>query len=170
MYSIGAKVVHPFYGPGTIVDVRGDNVDGTGQRYYVIETLARSNILRFMVEVDGAEERGLRLASDMRRLRSVLIDAVIASAERPIEKRFVLRQRRIRQWLVSGSLEQVAAAYADLLRLRTRRRMGVNDRRLLQEAKDRLAGEWALTADCSLTRATGQLERVVQESLLGDQG
>jgi len=159
MFPIGAKVVHPCYGAGTIVRITEKAIGDSNHAYYIISTVSRP--MELMVPVERAEEVKLRPVGQADELH----DQLVACAQELPPEHFGqdLRQRKtsMRDLLKSGSFHLVAQVARTLAALNTRRPLGTVDRQLFDQGKDLLAGELALSAGHDIEQAM----QIVQQHL-----
>lgn len=152
MFAIGAKVVHPCYGAGTIVRVSEKHIGATTRSYYIINTVSRP--MELMVPVSRAEEVELRDVGEADTLREQLTICTSLPQEEEINKDLRSRQAAMRENLKSGSFASVATVARMLFFLNNRRPLGTIDRQLFEQSKEFLAGELALAADEEIDKAT----------------
>jgi CarD family transcriptional regulator len=161
MYTVGAKVVHPCHGAGTIVHIQEKSIGDISHTYYVIKTASSSRSMQLMVPVNRADDVGLRQVGKPSKLRKALQSCSEKPAEDDIEKDFRTRQSIVTDKLKSGQFEEITDAVRDLFFLNTLRPLGMTDRRTLEEGKEILAGELALAAGLDI----GDAMKEINESL-----
>ncbi|MHB1357390.1 MAG: CarD family transcriptional regulator [Anaerolineae bacterium] len=159
MYTVGAKVVHPCYGAGTIVKIQEKDIGTTIRRYYVIYTVGRP--MQLMVAVENAQSVGLRDVGPEISLRETLNAGSVAPVDGEISADLRGRQMAMRERLKSGEFNQVVDVVRQLFFLNARRPLGSVDRQLFDQGKDLLAGELALSCDAEVTDAMHQIEGVL---------
>ena len=155
-YSIGSKVVHPFYGAGVIVSVQEKRIGDTNHAYYVI--LTRSNAMQLMVPVHRAQSVGLRDVGEGDGLRQMLVSCSQVPGDGEIETDLRARQLAMRERLKSGSFEYVADVVRKLYFMNARRPLGTIDRQLFDQGKDLLASELALSLGYEMPDALQEIE------------
>ncbi len=153
MYSVGSKIVHPFYGAGTIVRIQEKSLGDMTNQYYVIDTVPGPRELRVMVPIKNAAEIGLREVGDAESLRALLASAAQPPEERDVVHDFRKRRSLITESLKSGSFSQVVEAVRMLHFMSTERTLSMTDRALLDQGKEILASELALSAGADLQQA-----------------
>ena len=156
MYAVGARVVHPSYGAGTIVQIQEKTIDGSDHEYYVIDVVGGS--MQVMVPVQHANRLGLRPVGKLVRLRRALACCCVAPAEEEIERDYRVRHRKMGEQVKSGSFDKVASAVRILFFMGTQRNLGVTDRQTFQRGRDILAGELALASEMDVEEATRRIE------------
>ncbi len=156
MFPVGSKVVHPFYGAGTITKIQEKSIGETSHAYYIISTVSRP--MQLMVPVDRADEINLRPVAPARKLRSELKICAKPPAEDEISKDLRARQAMMREQLKSGCFEQIVHVARVLYFMSNRRPLGTVDRQLLEQGKDLLAGELALASELEIEQAKKEIE------------
>lgn len=156
MYPIGAKVVHPCYGAGSITRIQHKTIGETTNSYYVIRTVVRS--MEVMVPVDRASEVGVRDIGDAEVLRSSLEICSELPEAQSIVSDLRSRQTEMRDLLKSGAYREIAHVTRTLYFLNNRRPLGTVDRQLFEQGKEMLAGELALALGVDLNAAMQEVE------------
>jgi RNA polymerase-interacting CarD/CdnL/TRCF family regulator len=162
------KVVHPFYGAGTIKDIQAEDIDEEKYRYYVIDTVPSPNSTEVIVPVDGAVDAGLRPVNDMEKIDAMLNNGCVAPDPDDIEDDFRTRQDAMRKSIKSGSFERALEAVSKLVFMGSERSLSIPDRQILDKGKDLLACEVALASDCSVDAAKEKVEEYL-ESMLAEE-
>jgi len=163
MYAVGSKVVHLSRGAGTIVGIQKKRIGDTSRTYYIIDTADK--LMQLMVPVKLAEDGRLRPVGKESRLRRVLAARCTAAAEDEIPADYRARKAIMSAKFKSGRFEEVASAVRALSLLGSRRRLGMTDRRFLDDGKDLLAGELALASDLGLSEAMEEIEESLAQML-----
>ena len=166
MYAVGSKVVHPFRGAGTIIDIQQKRIGDITRTYYVIDTVVGKS-MRLMVPVKLAEDGRLRPVGKEARLRKVLAARCMAYTEDEIPQDYRARKKVMSAKLRTGRFEEVASAVSALFHLSSRRRLGMTDRQMLDGGKDFLAGELALASNSELSEALAEIEESLAQLLPG---
>ena len=164
-FSVGAKVVHPAYGPGKIIAIAQKQFLDQVKEYYVIRVPTKR--LRVMVPTSKAEEVGLRPIS--KRLAFDVMWATLRDSPEPLPTDWKERKQTILDSIVSGSLLKVARVIRDLAALREERiKLNNTDRVLLDEAESVLANELALAEDMEPKKALSLIQSEVLAVMAGD--
>ena len=163
MYAVGSKVVHLSHGAGTIVDIQQKRIGDTTRTYYVIDTVSKP--MRLMVPVTLATDGRLRSVGKQARLRKVLAARCVTPPEDEIPQDYRARKQVMSAKLKSGRFEEVASAVTGLFALSCRRRLGMTDRRFLDNGKDFLAAELALASGLELSQAMEEIEENLTQML-----
>ncbi len=159
MYPIGSKIVHPFYGAGTIVRIQEKSLGDSTNRYYVIDTVPGPREMRLMVPVEKAANLGLREVGDTKTLRALLEEACSPPEACEVIHDFRKRRSLITEQLKSGSFSQVMEAVRMLHYMGTERTLSMTDRSMLEQGKEILASELALSTGLDLNQALAEIER-----------
>ncbi len=162
-YIVGSKVVHPCYGAGTIVKIQNKEVDAAVRSYYVISTISRP--MQLMVAVDNADSAGLRKVGQETNLRQTLSVGAVRPADNEIPTDLRARQTEMREWLKSGAFDKVVEVVRRLFFLNARRPLGSVDRQMLDQGRELLAGELALSCDTKLNEAMHEIDGVLATML-----
>ena len=164
-FNIGAKVVHPAYGPGKIIAITRKQFLDQVKEYYVIGVPTRR--LRVMVPTSKAEKVGLRPISTPVAFEAMW--AALRDDPEPLPKDWKERKQTILDSIVSGSLLKVARVIRDLAALREERiKLNNTDRVLLDEAESVLANELALAEDMEPKKALSLIQSEVLAVMAGD--
>ncbi len=156
MFPIGSKVVHPFYGAGTITKIQEKSIGESSHAYYIISTVSRP--MQLMVPVDRADEINLRPVAPARQLLNDLQICAEPPADSEISKDLRARQATMREQLKSGCFDQIVNVARVLYFMNSRRPLGTVDRQLLEQGKDLLAGELALASEVEIEQAKQEVE------------
>ncbi len=159
MYEPGMKVVHPFYGAGTIAEVQAEDIENEEQRYYIIETVPNPNSTEVIVPVEGAVDAGLRPVNDLEDIEAMLNDGCVPPDPEDIEDDFRTRQDAMKKGLKSGSFKRALEAVTKLIFMSSERSLSIPDRQILDKGKDLLACEVALASDSSMDVAREKVEQ-----------
>ena len=159
IYEIGDKVVHPAYGAGIVKSVVRRSIAGEPRRYYVIDPLAHD--MEIMVSVDKAQLIGLRNAMRHSDLAEIL-STLNASAEQ-LPPDHEERQQQLGEKLQSGDAYQVGEVVRDLTEFERQKegRLGSRDARLLEQARECLAGELAVVEGLSFEEALARIDEAL---------
>jgi len=143
-FPVGAKVVHPCYGAGIITRITEKAIGDSLHAYYIIKTVSRP--MELMVPVERAEEVRLRPVGDEEELRQQLAECAELPPHEDLGQDLRQRQTSMRDQLKSGCFDQVARVARTLFFLNARRPLGTVDRQLLDQGREFLAGELALSS------------------------
>lgn len=141
-FSVGDKVVHPRYGPGTVAGIESKELMDGPKQYYVIEMAGPG--MTVQIPVGRASEVGLRSAMARSRLPQVLI--ILQRRPHPLPQDYRERQARIEAQLRTGRVSQLAMAVRDLTWHRKLAHLTKTDVNNLRQGSDLLAAEMALVS------------------------
>lgn len=158
MYSIGAKIVHPAYGAGTIVRIQEKTLGECRNCYYIIESVPGPHEMHIMVPVDHATDIGLRPIGQAKQLRTWLDLAGTPPPTSEVIHDFRARKSSLLELLKSGSFLKVTHAVRMLYFLGTEHPLSMTDRFLLDQGKQILASELALATEATLEAAMEEIE------------
>jgi RNA polymerase-interacting CarD/CdnL/TRCF family regulator len=159
MFKKGEIVMHPNYGAGMVIDIKGITVDGHKRCYYHVDLVDGERFL--MIPVDEAETIGLGLIVDSANLLDVLRSAPIE-----LDKDYRQRQARLAEKIYSGDPEQVAEALRDLAWRKRTAKLSIRDGILLRKAKRLLASVFALRrSDRDFDKARSRLSRILLQNI-----
>ena len=157
-FYVGAKVVHPAYGPGKILAITRKQFLDQVQEYCVIRVPTQR--LRVMVPTSKAEEVGLRPISGPVAFEAMW--ATLRDDPQPLPDDWKERKQAIVDSISSGSLFELARAIRDLAALRRERKLGNTDRELLDEVETVLANELALAQNMETKRALAKIKSEIE--------
>jgi len=162
-FEVGDPVFSPAHGLGQVVAIERRDVDGDARDVYVILITVQGTDIRLVVPVQGTRTVGLRRPIDRKTATSVL--DVFKEPHSAVEGIPWVRQlRHYQQLLHSGSAEEVARVFRDLLRLRLRKELSFGQRQLLDSARRMLVKEVALAFGDTEARVERRFERAVGPS------
>lgn len=156
----GDIVVHPQHGTATVVEVEDREVGGTSRRYVVLQHADADLILR--IPLDQLDQLGVRDTAGRPEAERILrvLSAPAGELSASWQDRRAYNRRRIR----SGDLEEVAAVVRDLHTWTEERDAPAADRRMLEEARERMANELA----DSLGLPVDEVEEMITAQLSAD--
>ncbi|MGQ9494315.1 MAG: CarD family transcriptional regulator [Anaerolineae bacterium] len=157
-FIVGQKVVHPWYGAGTIVEVRTGHKDEEHEKYYVIRI--PSTELTVHVPVEAAQEAGLRQPASTNALNRAL--DVLGTQPAELPKDYRERHALIVQTMQSGEVTSLAQIIRDLSALQEKKPLSVLESGLLTKAKRQLAGELALVIGQEMSEALRRIEEALR--------
>lgn len=160
MYRQGDRVVHPNHGAGIVKQIIAADADDASAHYYVIELYA--NRLTVMVPVDNADSIGLRPAEE-----NLVTAALAVLHEQPhhLPSDFKARQKELTEKLRSGDTRLIAEVCRDLTWRSKCGQLTSTDARLLEQARNFVATEYAAVRSCGADSAFEQVSDLVAEGL-----
>lgn len=163
MYQVGSKVVHPSYGAGVIDSIEEKSIGDITQTYYIIKTLPNPRAMELMVPVSRADQMGLRQVGDLQEIEEILQACEEPPPEDQMERDFRTRQSQLTELLEPGCFSKTTQVARILYYMNIERPLGMTDRRILNEAQDKMAGELALAADISMTEAMDRVSDALEQ-------
>ena len=157
-YEIGAKVIHPAYGPGRIIAIKEKQFNQQVNRYYMIHMPAQR--MTVMVPVQSADDLGLRPISKPVALEEMW--QVLEATSKDLNSDWKLRKNDLTEQIHTGDILQVAEAIRDLTGRRQEQPLSQTDRELLDQAEMFLAAELALARDIELSEALSLIHARMQ--------
>lgn len=160
-FHVGDRLLHPRYGPGTLVSVEELSDNGEVEEYYVIQLTRRKG--RLLTPVEKAESVGLHKPGSKEDVRKLW--KVLARQPKEMSSDYRKRRREARRTFREGSLIDVGRVVRDLAWRKSEGVATMGDRRLLKRAKNLLAEELAALDSMDKNEATERVESVLEEQL-----
>ena len=155
IYQVGDKVVHPVYGAGIITGIAQKSIAGDLHRYYVIDPMTYD--MQIMVPVERIKDVGLRKVLKRSGIARVL--RVLRRAPDELSGDHKERQELATEKLQSTNLIEIAEVMRNLSWQQQRKgHLGSKDTRLLERARDLLAGELADVEGLGIEDALARIE------------
>ena len=153
-FSVGDKVVHPYYGPGRITSVeRKELLDGQ-KLYYEIEIPIHD--LSVYLPRETMKEIGVRPAISRARLSRVL--ARLSSRPRRLPEDF---KEEVWERLKTGRVMQMAEVVRDLTWHEKRDHLTKKDTEFLAQGTQRLTAEMALVSGAEVS----DMKKTIEDTL-----
>jgi len=158
-YQVGDKVVHPVYGAGIITGITQKSIAGDLRRYYVIDPMTYD--MQIMVPVDNVKDVGLRDVLKRSGIARVL--RVLRSTPDELMNNHKERQELATEKLRSANPIKIAEVMRNLSWLERRKgHLGAKDTRLLDRARNLLAGELAVAESIEIADALARIETALK--------
>ncbi len=158
---IGDKLMHPVYGPGTLISIEKQRTNGEVVEYYVIE-LARDRG-RLATPVEKAEELGLhRPISKTQRDK---VWKALSGRPRSLPQEYLKRRKKIFSAFREGNVVDAGRAVRDLAWREIQGHATMGDRRLLKRGKELLARELAAADGMGKDETLELIESTFEETL-----
>lgn len=157
MFQIGDKIFYPMHGGGIIEKIEEKEMFGQTQLYYVVNIPHRN--MQVMLPLDKTEKLGMRPIVDPDKLDDVL--STFHSGETdttPMND--TQRQRLNMSKIKSGDICEEVAVIRDLLRIKNKRKLGMADKNMLDNARQILISEVVLVKDIPHDQATHLLDEI----------
>ena len=159
-FSKGDYVVYPSYGPGKIIGVKKEIINGKRIELFIISINERV-VLR--IPVEKIKDLGLRKLSTANRLKDAL--AVLKSKAK--KKRKTMWSRRAQEYetkILSGNLVSIAEVLKELYKKDSFDESSFSEKQIYASALDRLARELAAMKKLDKEAATKELEDILSNA------
>jgi len=154
-YQVGDKIVHPVYGAGIITGITQKSIAGDLRRYYVIDPMTYD--MQIMVPVERVKDLGLRKVLKRSGIARVL--RVLRSTPDELTGDHKERQELATEKLQSANPVEIAGVIRNLSWHQKRKgHLGAKDTRLLERARNLLAGELAVAEGLEIENALARIE------------
>jgi CarD family transcriptional regulator len=156
MFQIGDKIFYPMHGGGIIEKIEEKEIFGQTQLYYVVNIPHRN--MQVMLPFDKTEKLGMRPIVDPDRLDAVL--STFHDGETDTSMNDSQRQRMNLTKVKSGDICEELEVIRDLLRIKTKRKLGMADKNMLDNVRQILISEVVLVKDIPHDQASHLLDRM----------
>ena len=159
-FNKGDNVVYPSYGPGKILAIKKEIIDGKRIQVLIISINERV-ILR--IPVEKIKDLGLRKLSTANRLKDAM--AVLKSKSRKRKK--TMWSRRAQEYeakILSGNLVSIAEVLKELYKKDSFDESSFSEKQIYASALDRLARELAAMKKLDKDTATKELENILKNA------
>ena len=156
-FKVGDKAVYPAHGVAEVMAVESREIAGLKKSFYILKVLETG--MKLMVPTDGADRAGLRMViskKDADKVLKILKSDEIAVDAQPWNRRY----REYMELLQSGSPFQVAKVLRDLYRLKGSKDLSFGERRLLEQARNRLVTELALARKVKQDKVEAEIHAI----------
>lgn len=154
-FAVGDKASYPVRGIVEVMGIEEREIGGSRLSFYVLRALETQD--KVLVPTQGARERGLRAL-----VEPAAAPAVYALLDVPgtldVKEAPNRRHRHLKERLDTGSVEEAAAVYRDLQRLREKKVLSFGEVRMLDTARARLATELSLSTQQPVEEVAKRLE------------
>lgn len=157
MFQIGDKIFYPMQGGCIITAIEERDILGETQLYYMMNILHRN--MQVSIPVDKIETLGIRPV-----VKPDLLDDVLTTfhdGETDTSCRDNQRHRRDIGKLKSGDIYEGAEVIRDLIRIANRKKLGITDKNMLDNARQILLSEVVLVKNIPLEQASDLLDQVI---------
>lgn len=160
-FQVGARVVHPVHGVGTVKALTEQQFSGaTKRRYYEVTTEGPT----VWVPIDKHGHSVLREIASKASLAECR-DA-LSGHPLPFDSQRQVRQQEIAERLKSGLLPALCEMVRDLRARNWGTTLGVTEQDVLRRISRMLCDEWAAAAGVSHAHALGEIEDLLHEGSL----
>lgn len=158
MFQIGDKIFYPMHGGGIIEKIEEKEIFGKTQLYYVVNIPHRN--MQVMLPLDKTEKLGMRPIVDSDQLDAVLNTINDVETE-TTALNDTQRQRLNMTKIKSGDIYEEVAVIRDLLRIKNKRKLGMADKNMLDNARQILISEVVLVKDIPHDQASHLLDSML---------
>ena len=159
-FNKGDYVVYPSYGPGKILGIKKEIINGKRIQVLIISINERV-ILR--IPVEKILDLGVRKLSTANRLK----DAMLVLKAKAKKKRKTMWSRRAQEYeakILSGNLVSIAEVLKELYKKNAYEDSSFSEKQIYASALDRLAREVAAMKKLDKEAATKELENILKSA------
>jgi len=156
MFEIGEKIVYPSHGVGKIDGIEDQEIAGQKMTCYVLHISEKK--LKILLPVINAGKVGLRhliREEDVEKVLEIL-GQEMDEMPKKWSKRWVMNHEKLR----TGSIYDIAKVYRNLSRLEKSKVLSLNEKRMLDNAKELMVSEIAHSRKIGFIQA----ESLISES------
>jgi RNA polymerase-interacting CarD/CdnL/TRCF family regulator len=163
MFQIGARIIHPSYGAGTVIKIEKLPCLGSNKLYYSIELLDDPKT-HVWIPIKDAEEKGMRHPTSKSQLN--LIWRVLRSEPETLSRDHRKRLEYLQEKLHGGDIFQIVEVVRDMFWKDHRsNRLTIQGRRLYKRGLWLLTGEVAAVQGCDFAAAQAMISDNLGASL-----
>ena len=159
MFKVGAKVVYPHHGAGTVVKKESREVLGQKREYLTIRIL--HNDMTVQVPADNAEAVGLRPVIDEKMVEVVVKALKGGGTQMP--KNWNRRFKHNRDKMKTGDIFELAEVVRNLAQRDQEKGLSTGEKQMFSNAKRILASELMFAKGMEEDEAREYLEEVLEE-------
>ena len=159
-FNKGDHVVYPSYGPGKILAIKKEIINGKRIQVLIISINDRV-VLR--IPVEKIKDLGLRKLSTANRLK----DAIAVLKSKAKKKKKTMWSRRAQEYetkILSGNLVSIAEVLKELYKKDSFDESSFSEKQIYASALDRLARELAAMKKLDKDTATKELENILKSA------
>src|SRR5688572_19617463 len=160
LFKVGAKVVYPHHGAGTVVKKESREVLGQKREYLTIKIL--HNDMTVQVPCDNAEKVGLRKVIDEKQVEVVLKALTGGGTQMP--KNWNRRFKHNRDKMKTGDILELAEVVRNLSLRDHEKGLSTGEKQMFVKAKKILASELMYAKNMDEEEAAAWLEDVLADS------
>lgn len=157
MFQVGDKIFYPMHGGGIVERIEEKEIFGQTQLYYVVNIPHRN--MQVMLPFDKTEKLGMRPIIDSDKLDDVL-QSFHTIEPQTTAMNDTQRQRLNLSKIKSGDIYEEIEVIRDLLRIKNKRKLGMADKNMLDNARQILISEVVLVKDIPHEQATHLLDQM----------
>ena len=156
-FKVGDKAVYPAQGVAEVISIDEKLVNGTVQRFYVLQILDTEK--KIMVPVAYAEQVGLRQViseQEIREIFDILRETTVSFDTQTWNRRY----RGFMDKIKTGSIYDVAEVLRDLYRLKATKQLSFGERRMLDTARSLIVKEIAIAREQTEEQVRTEIEAI----------
>ncbi len=157
MFSVGAKIVHPMHGAGTIQKIEEKKILGVVKQYYILKLPC--NDMSVMIPVDAEASVGIRKIVDEETIKDAI--RVLRQDSTKMDKNWNRRYRENMEKLKTGNILAVAEVVRNLMRVSREKNLSSGEAKMLANARQILISEIILSCRISQKEA----EKLVEDAV-----
>lgn len=157
MFSVGAKIVHPMHGAGTIQKIEEKKILGVVKQYYILKLPC--NDMSVMIPVDAEASVGIRKIVDEETIKDAI--RVLGQDSTKMDKNWNRRYRENMEKLKTGNILAVAEVVRNLMRVSREKNLSSGEAKMLANARQILISEIILSCRISQKEA----EKLVEDAV-----
>ena len=159
-FRVGDRVVYPSHGSGTVASIEKRTVLDTECDY--LEVSLKASDMRVMIPVEEAETVGLRKVVGAEAVSDCL--DLLRAEETKMSSNWNRRFRANTEKIKTGDIFEVAEVVRNLTIRDVRRGLATSERKMLDETREILCSEIALSMGVSLEEAEEMVDEALEES------
>jgi len=160
-FKVGDRVVYPSHGSGTIKNIETKEVLGSECKY--LEVSLKASDMKVMIPVDEAETVGLRKVVDREDVEKCL--SLLGEEQSEMSSNWNRRYRANTEKVKTGDIFEVAEVVRNLTVRDERRGLATSERKMLDETREILCSEVALSLDIDLEEAEEMIDSALESSI-----
>jgi CarD family transcriptional regulator len=164
VFNVGDVVVYPIHGVARITEIRTENIGGSDQMCYILETEVSTASVRPVIKlpVDKVESNRVRRIVGEDEVLQV-IEILQNRAIKTDSQTWNRRHREYQDKMRTGSIFKAAEVYRDLCLLKESKDLSHGERRLFDQAKNLLIKELAIAKKTDETEIERTLNNIFQK-------
>ena len=159
-FNKGDHVVYPSYGPGKILAIKKEIINGKRIQVLIISI---NDMVVLRIQVEKIKDLGLRKLSTANRLK----DAIAVLKAKAKKKKKTMWSRRAQEYetkILSGNLVLIAEVLKELYKKDSFDESSFSEKQIYASALDRLARELAAMKKLDKDTATKELENILKNA------
>ncbi|BBB92007.1 MAG TPA: CarD family transcriptional regulator [Methylomusa anaerophila] len=157
MFRVGDKIFYPMHGGGIIEKIEEIEILGKTQLYYVANILHRN--MQVKIPIDKTEKSGMRQIVDAEKLDDLL--NTFHDGETDTSMNETQRHRKNLTKIKSGDISEEIEVIRDLVRINTKKKLGIADKNMLDNVRQILISEVVLVKGIPQEQAADLLDQII---------